>query len=158
MITSTKINEDSFEKFRLDIIREHAATLVKETGLDSAKAKAKAEKEIISELPIEGPHQLENIVAGSGETVGGLWYKEIRREGQKVIFICFLYIDRKFRRKGFAEAALNDLQRRSSRLEPCTFDLSVSNLNPPAVRLYKKCGFQVTSLFMRKKRNSYAEL
>lgn len=67
-------------------------------------------------------------------------------------FICNVYTDEKYRRKGLQKELLNQVIKYSKDNNLCELDLSTSSDN--AISLYKKFGFEFDSWAMKKELNN----
>ena len=78
------------------------------------------------------------IIMFGGRDVG--WLQTITQQAE--LFIAQLFVDRKFQRRGIGTEVMDRLMAEASRLNQAV-GLSVVKINP-AVRLYKRLGFQIT--------------
>jgi len=79
-----------------------------------------------------------HIIMLDGSDVG--WLQTITQEAE--LFIAQLFVDHKFQRRGIGTAVMDRLIAEASRFDQAV-RLSVVKINP-AVRLYKRLGFQIT--------------
>jgi ribosomal protein S18 acetylase RimI-like enzyme len=88
--------------------------------------------------------------AGTGERVGTLWWAEAEKGGQPEAWVYNITIEDSARRRGFARAALLELERVARGHGVHQLALHVFGHNHGARRLYESLGFEPTSLTLRK--------
>jgi ribosomal protein S18 acetylase RimI-like enzyme len=88
--------------------------------------------------------------AGSGERVGMLWWAEAARAGTLQGFIYNITIDEQARSRGYARAALLELEGVARAHGVRQLSLHVFGHNHGARRLYESLGFEPASLTLRK--------
>ena len=88
--------------------------------------------------------------AGTGERVGMLWWAEAEKGGQPEAWVYNITIDDIARRRGFARAALLELESIARAHGVHQLALHVFGHNHGARRLYESLGFEPTSLTLRK--------
>lgn len=88
--------------------------------------------------------------AASGERVGMLWWVEADKAGTPAAWVYNITIDEASRRRGFARAALLELERVAREHGIQQLGLHVFGHNHGARRLYESLGFEPTSLTLRK--------
>jgi len=88
--------------------------------------------------------------AGTGEAVGTLWWAEADKGGALEAFVYNLEIEAHARRRGFARAALLELEAVARGHGVQQLGLHVFGDNHGARRLYEAFGFAPTSITMRK--------
>ena len=145
MIRLRKMTEEEFLRFKEYSTADYAKDLMHEEGLDENQATAMAVKDFEAALP-NGPETQEQFLMTIEEvqnhmTVGCLWF---HYEEQQVFLDDFL-IHEAERRKGYATAALLEMER-MAKADGCTESvLFVWNHNPEAAALYQKCGYRKSS-------------
>ncbi|MEO5690049.1 MAG: GNAT family N-acetyltransferase [Burkholderiaceae bacterium] len=88
--------------------------------------------------------------ADSGDEVGVLWWAESEKAGQREAYVYNIEIDEPARRRGFARAALLELERVARERGLHHVALHVFGHNHGARRLYDELGFEPTSITLRK--------
>ncbi len=145
MIEFQKMTEAEYSQFREFSIAEYAKDLMNGEDLDHESALKNAEREFSEMLP-DGPGTENQFVmmikdAQSGKEVGWIWYSYEMDEDEKQVFLCDFLIYENDRRKGYASAALAEMERRA-KADGCeTAALFVWDHNEPGVALYRKCGY-----------------
>lgn len=88
--------------------------------------------------------------ADSGAAVGALWWAESDKAGRREAYVYNLSIDEHVRRRGYARAAFEELERVVRERGVQQLALHVFGHNHGARRLYDELGFEPTSLTLRK--------
>lgn len=88
--------------------------------------------------------------AGTGQILGMLWFKVTEDGTRRRAFFYEFYIDESYRGKGFGKQALAALDETLGSLDVDFIDLHVFASNTTAIELYKKMGYEVTNMYMRK--------
>jgi ribosomal protein S18 acetylase RimI-like enzyme len=88
--------------------------------------------------------------AGSGERVGLLWWAEAEKAGRPEAYVYNITIAEAARRRGYARAALLELEGVARARGLQGLSLHVFGHNHGARRLYESLGFEPTSLTLRK--------
>ncbi|MBE5778040.1 MAG: GNAT family N-acetyltransferase [Clostridiales bacterium] len=141
-----KMTPCEFENFCACSAKAYAADLQNDEGISEQEALAQALQELKSELPqgADTPgHCLMMVVnRQSGDVVGFLWYLYEFTEGVKQVFLSDILIYETERRKGFATAALAEMERLAGR-DGCKESIVyVWKHNPQGIRLYTKAGYR----------------
>ncbi len=147
MITLRKMTEDEFRAFRKSSVADYAADLMNGRKLSPEQALTEAEEEFDADLPDGLDTKLTfvmNVEDENENRVGWIYFKYYAREddGQYYVFLEDLLIFESERRKGFASAAIremNTLARQDGCLSSVLF---VWDHNPEGMRLYEKCGYK----------------
>jgi RimJ/RimL family protein N-acetyltransferase len=152
MVELVPMNRDAFDGFLAWTVRDFADEQVRAGTWDAAEAAERSKAEIQGLLPqgLETPdHFFRSIVHGAPrEPVGTLWYA-LRKVGPKSeLFIYWIGIDERFRRRGFATEAFTALDEEARRAGASTISLHVFGHNRSARALYEKLGFDTTHLMM----------
>jgi len=87
---------------------------------------------------------------GEREPVGFLWWAEAEAAGEPGAYVYGIEIREDARRRGFAGAALRELERVARARGMRFVSLHVFGHNHDARRLYERLGFQPTNITMRK--------
>jgi len=85
-----------------------------------------------------------------GPTLGYLWFAVIEKNGLFSAFVYDVEVKPEFRRQGHATAAFEALEPLVRKLGLSSIGLHVFAHNPGAQALYRKLGYEVTSVNMRK--------
>ena len=88
--------------------------------------------------------------ADTGEHVGVLWWNEADKGGKLEAYVYNVTIEERARRRGYARAALLELERVAREHGAHHVGLHVFGHNHAARRLYESLGFEPTSLTLRK--------
>jgi ribosomal protein S18 acetylase RimI-like enzyme len=149
MITLEPMQQEDFERFLEDEIREYAADHVRNGNWPPEGSLERSRQEFASLLP-DGVHSEDQYlwsVLDANKTIGFLWVqvKESRA------FIYDFVIDEKFRGKGFGKQALAAMDERLKSMNVDSVALHVFGDNITAQGLYRKMGFEISGIHMRKK-------
>ena len=149
MVKLEPLQQEDFERFLDREIQNYAADHVRNGNWPAEGAKERSRKEFEHHLP-DGIHSkdqyLYSIVAEEGNKIGVLWVQVKDRKG----FIFNFVIDEEFRGKGFGKQALSALDEKLKSMDVESVALHVFGDNLSAQELYKKMGFQITGIHMRK--------
>ena len=142
-----KMNEEEFRAFKAYSIADYAQDLMKGKDLTQAQALKYAEEEFDEGLPdgLETKDRfLMNIEDRSGKTVGWIWFEYYTDEadGTRLVFLADLLVFEEERRKGYASAALCEMNALAKRDGCARSELFVWDHNPGGQHLYEKCGYQ----------------
>lgn len=145
MIEFQKMSEAEFPQFRELSVSEYAKDLMNGEKLDHETALKKAESEF-SEMLYNGPCTVDHYVmmirdAQSGKEVGWIWYCFETYDDEYQVFLCDFLIYEDYRRKGYASAALAEMERRAKADGCAAAALFVWDHNRPGAALYRKCGY-----------------
>lgn len=159
-----RMNEREFEAFHQKSVEEYAQNLIRDQRLSAQDALRQADKEFTQIVPrgIKTPGNELMIIedARTGQDVGAMWFVLEEDDGVKIAFLSDFWIEEAYRRRGYAAAALGEMQKKAQEAgcEECR--LFVWESNEPAMRLYGKCGYTVlrqtregayAGMFMRKR-------
>ena len=149
MVKLELIQQEDFERFLERGIRGYAEDHVRNGNWPAEGALERSKKEFEHYLP-NGIHSkdqyLYSIVAEGGNKIGVLWVQVKDRKG----FIFNFVIDEEFRGKGFGKQALSALDEKLESMDVESVALHVFGDNLSAQELYKKMGYQITGIHMRK--------
>ena len=150
MITLHKMTEDGFRAFRQSSVSEYTSDLMKGRELSPEQALKEAEEEFDMILPdgLETKYSyLMNIEDANENKVGWIFFKYIANgeDDQSYVFLEDLLIFKSERRKGFASAAIKEMNTQAKKDGCSSSALFVWDHNPDGLRLYKKCGYKVES-------------
>lgn len=155
MIRLDPMSAAQLEAFLASSIQEYAEEHVRSGGWDSAQALEKSRSEHARLLPkgVDTPDTYLRILTDpdSGVRVGEVWYV-LQREGSSTrIWIYWIGIEEKYRRHGYAESTLHQLEGEGRRLGADRVTLHVFGHNAAARSLYSKLGYEATNVVMSKK-------
>jgi ribosomal protein S18 acetylase RimI-like enzyme len=149
MITLEPIEQEDFERFLESEIRGYADDHVRNGNWLAEGAVERSRKEFETLLP-DGIHSkdqyLYSIVDDSDNKIGVLW---VQVKDQKA-FIYDFVIDEAFRGKGYGKQALIAMDEKLKSMNVGSVGLHVFGDNITAQELYKKMGFQITGIHMKK--------
>jgi RimJ/RimL family protein N-acetyltransferase len=149
MITLEPIQQEDFDRFLERGIREYAEDHVKNGNWPAEGALERSKKEFEHYLP-DGIHSKDqyvySIVANNGTKIGILW---VEVKDQKAFIFDFM-IDDAFRGKGYGKQALIAMDEKLKSMNVESVGLHVFGDNIVAQELYKKAGFQITGIHMKK--------
>ncbi|MBO4297670.1 MAG: GNAT family N-acetyltransferase [Clostridia bacterium] len=115
-------------------------------NLDRETALKNAGREF-GEMLTDGPDTEDHFVmaiwdAQSGKEVGWIWYcYETDEDDMQQVFLCDFLIFEDDRRKGYASAALAEMERRAKADGCAAAALFAWDHNGPGAALYRKCGY-----------------
>ena len=145
MIGFNKMTPTEFLRFRERSVSDYAEDLMHGRGLNRDEALQEAEAEFGALLP-EGPDTANQFLmtiadAESGAAVGLIWYGYEKAGGERRVFLTDFLIREERRRKGYATAALAEMERRAKADGCVSAALYVWEHNGPGAALYAKCGY-----------------
>lgn len=153
------LDEAEFEAWRREAIPAYAADHVQAGTWTVAECLARSREAYDTLLPTglaTSGHHFARLVAPAtglaqrGERVGFLWWAEAESAGLTGAFVYDLEIHEHARRRGYAKAALFELERIARERGLAFVGLHVFGHNAGALRLYEDVGFVPTSISMRK--------
>jgi ribosomal protein S18 acetylase RimI-like enzyme len=149
MVKLVPMQQDDFEIFLEHGIREYAADHVRNGNWPAEGALERAKKEFERYLP-DGLHSkdqyLWSLLDEEGNKIGVLW---VQVKDQKAFIFNFV-IDEEFRGKGFGKQALIAMDEKLKSMGVESVALHVFGDNVTAQELYKKMGFEIVGINMRK--------
>ena len=143
------LQQAGFERFLERAIREYAEDHVRNGNWSADGAYEKSRKEFERYLPqgIHSPDQyLYSIVDDDDNQIGVLW---VQIKDQKAFIFDFV-IDDLFRGKGYGKRALAALDEKLRAMSVESIGLHVFGDNSTAQELYKKMGYRITGIHMKK--------
>jgi ribosomal protein S18 acetylase RimI-like enzyme len=153
MVKLIKMLQSEFEPYLERGVHEYAADHVRNGNWTAEEALEKSRKQFQDLLP-EGVNSqdqfLYSIVDEETNNKMGLLWVQVR--GQNAFIYDFL-LDEEFRGKGFGKQALAAMDEELKSMNVQSVGLHVFGDNTNAQELYKKMGFQVTGMHMKKKLN-----
>jgi len=152
MVRLEKMAAEDFDAYIEKLTANYAKDNVRSGRWTREEALEKSVSQINSLLP-EGiktqNHVFFSIVdEGTGDVVGYIWLHIAPGEGLKKAFIYDLIIFDKFRKRGYGRAALVALEEYAKEKRIASISLHVFAHNAAAVSLYRKMGYEVTSMNM----------
>lgn len=149
MISLQPLQQQDFERFLEREVREYAADHVRNGNWPAEGALERSREEFEHYLP-EGIHtpdqHLWSIVEDTRTKIGVLW---VQVKEQKAFIFDFV-IDEAFRGKGYGKQALAAMDETLRAMDVESVALHVFGDNVAAQELYRKMGFEITGLHMRK--------
>ena len=147
MVTLRKMNEEEFRAFKKSSVADYAVDLMKGQNISPEQALTEAEEEFDATLPdgLDTEHSfMMNIEDANENRVGWIFFKYYVREGddQYYVFLEDLLIYESERRKGFASAAIHEMNILAKQDGCASSVLFVWDHNPEGVGLYEKCGYK----------------
>jgi len=154
MVRLEKMAAEDFDTYIEKLTANYAKDNVRSGRWTREEALEKSVSQINSLLP-EGietqNHVFFSIVdEGTGDVVGYIWLHIAPGEGPKKAFIYDLIIFEKFRKRGYGRAALVALEEYAKEKRIASISLHVFAHNAAALSLYRKMGYEVTSMNMKK--------
>ncbi len=151
MVKLVKMLQSDFEPYLERGIHEYAADHVRNGNWTAEEALEKSRKQFQDLLP-EGVNSkdqfLYSIVDEATNNKMGLLWVQVR--GQNA-FIYDFQLDEEFRGKGFGKQALAAMDEELKSMNVQSVGLHVFGDNVNAQQLYKKMGFEVTGMHMKKR-------
>lgn len=136
------------EEFKLYVeysINDYANDLVKSSNAAMDEALIQAQGEFAEMLPngLASPNNVLRIIVDSieGKAVGVIWYLFEMTDGVKQVFLNDFIIKEEERQKGYASAALAEMERDARRNGCAESIIYVWKHNPAGISLYTKCGY-----------------
>jgi ribosomal protein S18 acetylase RimI-like enzyme len=154
MIALRKMTRGEYETWRATSIAGYAAEHVRAGNWSAEEAPEEAREAFEHYLPngldTERHYVCAIVAEPSGEKVGHLWYAVVSAAGGSATFIYDIGTDEPHRHKGFATAALKELEREAARLGTDSIRLHVFGSNTAARSLYAGLGYSETDIQMVK--------
>ena len=153
MVKLIKMQQEDLEPYLERGIREYAEDHVRNGNWTVEESLERSRKEFEQLLP-EGVNSrdqfLYSIVDETEDNKIGLLWVQVK--DQKAFIYDFI-IDEAFRGKGYGKQALLALDKKLESMDVQSVALHVFGDNVTAQELYKKMGYQITGLHMKKKLN-----
>jgi RimJ/RimL family protein N-acetyltransferase len=149
-----ELDDAPYREYRKHLVRDYAADKVHVGAWSKSEAESRAARDVDGLLP-EGHatqgHFLYSVRDdAAGAEVGTVWFA-LRDAGVgRSVWIYDILINENFRRKGYASRTLELIEARAKDLGARSVDLHVFGHNHGAQALYKKTGYNVTSITMAK--------
>jgi ribosomal protein S18 acetylase RimI-like enzyme len=149
MVHLNPMQQADFEVYLERGIREYAEDHVRNGNWQAEGALEKSKREFEHYLP-DGIHSkdqyLYTIIDEQGNKIGALW---VQVKDYKA-FVFDFRIEEKFRGQGFGKQALTAMDETLKSMAVDSVGLHVFGDNIAAQELYKKAGFQITGIHMKK--------
>ena len=119
---------------------------------EGALARSRADFDASLPQGLESPdnHLFEIRAAGTGLTVGSIWFAVREEHGLRTAFVYDVEVRPEYRRQGYATAAFQALEPLVRDLGLTSIGLHVFGHNTGAQALYGKLGYEVTGVNMQK--------
>ena len=148
MITLRRMTEDEFLRFKEYSIADYAKDLADGQQLSMEQALETSEREFTETLPkgleTDGQFLMMILDAESGKDSGYIWFFYEEENGIQVVWLCDFLIYEDQRGKGYAKAALAEMERMAKAAGCVKSVLFVWDHNPAGKSLYQKCGYVTT--------------
>lgn len=142
-----QLREMSMEEFKIfseNSIFDYANDLVKSSGITMDEALIQAQREFEEMLPngLETKDNILRVIVDVCEqkAVGIIWYLLEWTDNVKQVFVNDFVINDEERRRGYASAALTEMEQDAWRNECVESIIYVWKHNLPGFNLYTKCG------------------
>jgi len=149
MIKLEPLQQKDFEQFLEHAIREYAEDHIRNGNWPAEGALERSRKEFEQLLP-DGTHSrdqyLWSLLDEESNKIGVLWVQVKEHKA----FIFDFVIDEEFRGKGFGKQALTAMDEKLKSMNVESVALHVFGDNITAQELYKKMGFRITGIHMKK--------
>ena len=140
-----EMSKDEFKIFFENSISDYANDLVKSSNITMDEARIQAQGEFEEMLPngLETKDNIFRIIVDVAEqkAVGIIWYLFETTDDVKQIFLSDFIIKEEERRKGYASAALIEMERDAQKNDCAESIIYVWKHNLPGINLYTKCGY-----------------
>jgi ribosomal protein S18 acetylase RimI-like enzyme len=149
LISMTQFEYDLFLE---RIIPEYAEDKVRAGQWDETNALERSRKEFLDDLPlgVETKNQYLYTVFDGEKAVGMIWLSVNPNDPTQSGFISELYVDEKYRGKGYGKKAMLLIEEKACELGLKSIGLHVFGVNQTARNLYEAVGYEITSLNMKK--------
>jgi ribosomal protein S18 acetylase RimI-like enzyme len=149
MVKLELMQQEDFDRFLETEIREYAQDHVRNGNWPAEGSLERSRKEFEDLLPdgVQTNDQyVWSIIDDANTNIGALWVQV--KEGKAFIFD--FVIDETFRGKGFGKQALTAMDEKLKLMNVESVALHVFGDNINAQELYKKMGFEITGMHMKK--------
>ena len=153
MIRLQPMDYPTFEAWREASVREYAQDKVDSGNWLAADAVERSAREFADTLPDgrnTAGHELCSMVTEDGVRVGIAWFASEDRPFGRVVFIYDIGVDPEYRRMGYAQAALGEIESYAREHGCVAVQLHVFGGNSGARRLYQRAGYIETDVTMVK--------
>ena len=155
MTTGLKpMSDEAFDWYREHSAPNYARDKVASGEWEEDEAVPKARQMFEDMLPAglatPGNHLYEIVDEWNEVTVGMLWFKEEDRGGDRIAYVCDIYVKPEHQRKGHASRAFRSLEGIVVALGMSGIGLNVFGNNVQAHRLYERLGYEPLDIYMWK--------
>lgn len=143
-----------YESWLHATIREYAAEKVASGNYAEEGSLERSKEEFDTLLPrgLQTPgHEIRSMIDDAGDAVGYVWFTIEDRPVGRVVFIYDIAVDPEHRRKGYAQAALAEVEAYAREHGCAGVMLHVFGSNAGARQLYLKAGYDETNVMMLKR-------
>ena len=154
MIRLDPMDDATYEAWHVASVRDYAEEKVESGNWLAEEAMERSEREFAEQLSNgrETPgHQIRSMVNEASERVGYAWFVAEDRPFGRVVFIYDIAVDPTHRRKGYAQAALGEIEAYAREIGCVGVQLHVFGGNTGARELYRRAGFVETDVTMVKR-------
>ncbi len=140
-----EMSQEEFKNFFEKSICDYASDLVKSSNITMDEARIQAQAEFTEMLP-DGLETKDNVLriivdVAEQKAVGIIWYLFEMTDDVKQVFLSDFFIKEEERRKGYASAALIEMEQDARRNGCAESIIYVWKHNPSGINLYNKCGY-----------------
>jgi len=152
MVKLEKMSSENFDTYLEKLMANYAKDNVRSGRWTREEALEKSMNQINTLLPqgidTQGHVFFSVVDEGTGDRVGYIWLYIAPGEGSKKAFIYDLIIFEEFRKMGYGRSALAALEEYAKEKRIVSISLHVFAHNAAASSLYRKMGYEVTSMNM----------
>jgi RimJ/RimL family protein N-acetyltransferase len=147
------MTQPEYEAFVERVTPQYAADNVRAGYWSKSEALEKSREAIEKLLPngLQTENHFLYILCDAAEAVGMIWMRAYLQTPIKNGFIFELYVDEKFRGKGYGKQAMLLIEEKARGLGLKSLGLHVFAGNTVARNLYENVGYEISSLNMTKK-------
>jgi ribosomal protein S18 acetylase RimI-like enzyme len=146
----TPFTKEEFASFYEDFIPEYADAMLKAHMFQNEEEAARFAKTQMEHLfpgkTIPSGHHLLKIQSDESD-VGYLWYADKRNSSSDAAWLCYIYVDPAFRNRGYATAAIAQMELNLKALGVSQVGMSVFSANP-TLKLYESLGYSIVQTFL----------
>ena len=146
MIQLCKMSAEAYLSFKTCSITDYAEDLAKGKGLRREEALAAAERDFDQQLPLgpDTPDQFLMTITdpSNASEVGWIWFSYESENDIRQVWLNDFLIYEPARRKGYATAALAEMERMAKNDGCAVCSLFVWDHNPAGYALYERCGYR----------------
>jgi len=154
MTTLIPMRPETFPSFVEEAVASYAADNVTAGRWPAAGAEARARTDFDRLLPqglaTPGHHLCEIEDEDMRQSVGFVWFAEVGDEGTRSGFLYSIRVKPEFRGRGYAKAALGQVERLAEGMGLHGIALHVFGFNTGAQALYRSLGYGITGINMVK--------
>ena len=154
MIRLEPMDASTYATWMETSIREYAQEKIEAGTWPEAEAlerSARAYRELLPEGLATPGHEVRSMINEAGDQVGHAWFTPEARPIGRVVFIYDIGVDAEHRRKGYAQAALAEIESFAREHGCVGVQLHVHGANTGARALYQRAGFIETDVTMLKR-------